>query len=134
MQEYNRYVAVATTFLITMVVMLFAFGYYTAALQEAFSFSWLSLIVKFFIAVGSLIIIFFGRPRSRFHRIFLGVVATTALCFGAYGAFTSSLLFGDALIFIVGTIAIVVETIEEGSARTSHRTGRALSSGPKTQS
>lgn len=133
MQEYNRFIAVATTFLIAMVVMLFAFGYYTGPLQEVFSFSSSSLIVKFFIAVGALIIVFFGRPRSRFHRIFLGIVASAALCFGAYGAFTSSLLLGDALIFIVGTMAIMVETIEEGSTRTTHRSGRTLSSGPKTQ-
>lgn len=62
------------------------------------------------------------------------MVATAAPCFGTYGAFAGSLLLGDALIFIVGTMAIVVETIEESSARTTHRTGRALSSGPKTQS
>ena len=112
MQLLNRFVAAFVTLLLLAVVISFGLGHYMTELERLFSFSGLSLIVQFLVAIALLIIVFFGRPRSSLHRAYFGSVATLAICFGAYGAFTGTLLLGEALIVIIGAIITVAEAVE----------------------
>lgn len=129
----NRLIAALITLVIAAIITTFAYGYYMALLEQYFSFSLGSLIVKLILALGLLIIVFFGRPRSSTHRVFFGAVATLAICFGAYGAFTGTLLLGDALIILAGSIVTVVEAVEDGLSRSTRQPITSLPSKSKAQ-
>lgn len=109
MPQINRLFAAMATLAILAIISMFAFGYFTNTLEGHFSFSLQSLSVKSLLAVALMMIAFFGRPSSQIRRVVYGTVATIVLGVGAYGAFTSSLLFGDALVLIVGTIIAAIE-------------------------
>lgn len=116
MLQINRIIAAIVTLAIMAIILTFAYGYYITVLEAYFSFSVQSLMVLSALAVGLLMIVFFGRPPSHVRRVVYGVVATIALGFGAYGAFIGSLLLGDALILILGTIITAVEATEDSEA------------------
>lgn len=117
MPQLNRFIAAILTLAIITVVIAFAFGRYTTVLDTLFSFSLQSLAVKSALAMGLLIIAFFGRPRTQFHRTLLGIIVTITAGFSAYGAFTGTLLFGDALLLIIGTLITATEATEGKTAR-----------------
>lgn len=124
MVRANRLAATLTTTAILASTLIFAYGYYLNDLEKLFSYDLLSMIFKFVLGVAMIIIVFFARPRWIGHRILLGVIATAAMGFAGFGAFTNTLLTGDALIYAFGAMIAAFEATEVSGINA--RTGTEL--------
>lgn len=112
MPQSNRLLSALTTLVIIGSTMTFAYGQSLTLLSQYFSFSYLSLFIKVLLALAMLIIMFFARPRTEFHRVVVGAIGLITLSYAAYGAFSQSLPLGDAILYFIGAFIAVTESLE----------------------
>lgn len=105
-------IAALTAIAITLPVIMYAYGYFMAQLEQFFSFDAGDIAAKTLLGVAMVIMIFFARPRSRYLRTFLGLISSMVLAYAVYGAITQSLMLGDTLIYLVGSFIGITETLE----------------------
>lgn len=69
MPQSNRIISFLTILVIVGSTLTFAYGQSLTSLLQYFSFNYLSLFIKILLALAMLIIVFFARPRTEFHRV-----------------------------------------------------------------
>ncbi len=126
----NRLVASAIALVIISTTLTFAYGISTETLDKVFSFGLVDQIAKFLLTVGMLIIAFFPRPRSKFHRFVIGSIATLVIGFATYGALASTLQLGDAILLTIGALIAAMETTEQPITRRSKKIRQQLNVAP----
>lgn len=123
-------VAALTAIAITLPVIMYAYGYSMTQLEQYFSFGAGDVAAKTLLGVAMIIMIFFARPRSGYLRAFLAIASSIVLIYAVQNAVTQSLMLGDTLTYLVGTLIGITETLEAKLPNRSIRPASSLHQSP----
>lgn len=126
-----QFIAILTAISLIIPTTLFMHGQILPFLETVFNFDTAGIITKILLACSMILLALFHRPRSVYLRFVIGLFASAALIYANYGAFTNTLVPGDALLYFIGCLLALAETAE---AKLPHRTNlsaRALHRTPE---
>lgn len=116
----KKSLAIVTSALLALIVAANITGYQGFAVDILTNPEPLHHIARIAAIAGLLTIAFTQRPRSKFVRESLTVVSALVTSIAVYFVLANELALGDAMLYVISSIVIMMEAIEEAPVPMAH--------------